>query len=180
MKHFCTEALARGSERPANEVPQAAAPASTFLVDCNAYRRKPLEYKTVSEALDDNRVVSVTREADGTFCVEERCDEYYRAYLTREQLLAWADELRALAGMPNTQGERALPEAPGSPSSVAERSSALATGPALPEWMNTPEKRRRIWAWMALAAAFVGDDERAGEYERHAQREDAECAVPIV
>lgn len=50
---------------------------------------------------------------------------------------------------------------------------------ALPEWMDTPEKRRRIWAWQALAAAFVGDEEGSKEYEQHALREDAKCAVPI-
>lgn len=87
--------------KPTGEAPLAAAIGSAFLVDCNAYGKEPLEYKTISEALADNRIVNVTKEYDGRFCVEEGCDNYFRGYLTREQLLAWSDELRALAGMPN-------------------------------------------------------------------------------
>ena len=71
---------------------------SSHLLDCNAYGKKLVEYKTISQALDDNRIVSVTKQPDGRFQVTERCDDYYSGYLTREQLLAWSDELRTLAG----------------------------------------------------------------------------------
>lgn len=54
-----------------------------------------------------------------------------------------------------------------------------AAGSAAPaDWMATPEKRREIWAWMGLAAAFVGDEERAKLYFNYAAREDAKCAEP--
>jgi hypothetical protein len=83
----------------------AATACSAYLVDCNAYGKEPLEYKTISKALADNRIVSVSKEDDGTFCVEEGCDNYFCGYLTREQLLAWAEELKALAGMLNDQAQ---------------------------------------------------------------------------
>jgi hypothetical protein len=46
--------------------------------------------------------------------------------------------------------------------------------------MDTPEKRRRIWAWQAIAAAFVGNVEWMEECEKHARREDANCKLPLV
>jgi hypothetical protein len=82
---------------------------SAHLVDCNAYGKELVEYQTISQALDDNRIVSVTKEPDGRFQVTERCDDYFSGYLTREQLLAWADELRALAGAPNGEFRRTDP-----------------------------------------------------------------------
>jgi hypothetical protein len=78
--------------------PKTASEGSAHLVDCNAYWQEPLEYKTISEALADNRIVSVTKEEDGRFRVEEMCDQCFAGYLTREQLIAWAHELRAMAG----------------------------------------------------------------------------------
>ena len=57
---------------------------------------------------------------------------------------------------------------------------ATTTGSALPDWMDTPEKRRRIWAWQAIAAAFVGNVEWMEECEKHARREDANCKLPLV
>lgn len=52
---------------------------------------------TVQEALKDAKVMSVKRLPDGRFRVREECDGYYGAWLTQEQLLALADELRAMA-----------------------------------------------------------------------------------
>jgi hypothetical protein len=96
-----TPANAESVGKPTGEAPLAATTGSAHLVDCNAYGKELVEYPTISEALDDNRIVSVTKQPDGRFQVLERCDDYYSSYLTREQLLAWADELRALAGAPN-------------------------------------------------------------------------------
>lgn len=70
---------------------------SKYLVDCDQHGLGPLEYPTVSEALADNRVVKITKREDGRFDVREMCDEWARANLTREQLLAWAEELKVLA-----------------------------------------------------------------------------------
>ena len=53
--------------------------------------------ETLLDALDKARVFSVTKQETGLFQIEESCDGYYSAFLTREQLLALADELRALA-----------------------------------------------------------------------------------
>ena len=55
------------------------------------------ECDTIGEALREDRVVEVTKEEDGRFRVEECCDRYFAAILTKEQLIAWADELRELA-----------------------------------------------------------------------------------
>lgn len=54
--------------------------------------------KTLLDALDEARVFNVSKEETGRFRLEESCDRYFFAVLTREQLLALADELRALAG----------------------------------------------------------------------------------
>lgn len=59
--------------------------------------RGDCEYETVLDALHDFRVVSVRGNKDGTFTVCEECDDYYSITLTKEQLIALADELRSLA-----------------------------------------------------------------------------------
>ena len=69
-----------------------------YLVDCDAYGREILKYDSISEALADNRVVKITKMEDGRFKVREMCDEYFSARLTRDQLIAWAEELTELAG----------------------------------------------------------------------------------
>lgn len=81
----------------------ASATGSAYLVDCDQYGKEPLEYPTISEALAGNRVVKITKLEAGRFEVREMCDEWASANLTREQLLAWAEELKALAGMPNKE-----------------------------------------------------------------------------
>ncbi len=52
---------------------------------------------SILDTLKDANVMTIKRQPDGTFRVRERCDRYYAVYLTREQMLAWADELRAIA-----------------------------------------------------------------------------------
>lgn len=54
------------------------------------------DYPSVLAALKDAGVMTVKIMPDGRFRVRERCDRYYSVYLTREQVLAWADELRAM------------------------------------------------------------------------------------
>lgn len=54
--------------------------------------------ETLLGALDEARVFNVSKEETGRFRIEESCDNWFFAVLTREQLLALADELRALAG----------------------------------------------------------------------------------
>ena len=39
------------------------------------------------------------------------------------------------------------------------------------EEIKKPEYRLKIWAYLALAAAFVGDEERMNEYAALAERE---------
>lgn len=56
----------------------------------------PPKGETVLGALDDARVFKVKATEDGRFRFRELCDDYYRAILTREQVLLLADELRAL------------------------------------------------------------------------------------
>ncbi len=55
------------------------------------------EFPTISAALSAKRVVSIALQKDGKFCIEEGCDGYYAVTLTPEQLIAWADEIKALA-----------------------------------------------------------------------------------
>lgn len=50
---------------------------------------------TVLEVLKEARVLTV-KQVPGGFRFRERCDRYYQIVLTREQVLALADELRAL------------------------------------------------------------------------------------
>lgn len=64
-------------------------------IDCWAYG--PVEAETVSEALAQNRVISVKPTDDGNFDVREMCDEYYGATLTADQLAEWGKELISLS-----------------------------------------------------------------------------------
>lgn len=50
---------------------------------------------TVLEVLKEARVLTV-KQVPGGFRFRERCDRYYQVVLTREQVLALADDLRAL------------------------------------------------------------------------------------
>ena len=52
--------------------------------------------ETLLEALHYARIFSVEKKEDGRFCFRESCDDYFCAILTKEQVLALADELRAL------------------------------------------------------------------------------------
>lgn len=53
--------------------------------------------ETVLDALDEARVFAVEATDDRSFLFVERCDDYYRVILTKEQVLLLADELRSLA-----------------------------------------------------------------------------------
>lgn len=52
--------------------------------------------ETVLAALEDAEVFAVEAIGDGRFRFMEQCHGYYRAILTKEQVLLLADELRAL------------------------------------------------------------------------------------
>ena len=53
--------------------------------------------KDLLHALDESRVFNVTKTDDGRFCFQESCDRWFSAKLTKEQVLALAEELRTLA-----------------------------------------------------------------------------------
>jgi hypothetical protein len=53
------------------------------------------DYPSVLDALREANVMTI-KPMDGHSRVRERCDRYYQIYLTRDQVLAWADELRAM------------------------------------------------------------------------------------
>ena len=53
--------------------------------------------ETLLGALDKAMVFNVGRVKTGLFRIQESCDRYFYAILTREQMLALADELRAMA-----------------------------------------------------------------------------------
>ena len=52
---------------------------------------------TVLEAMENAEIFKVTPLHDGMFLVDVLCDYYFRAYLTKDQLLALAEELRVMA-----------------------------------------------------------------------------------
>ena len=52
---------------------------------------------TVLEAMENAEIFKVTPLHDGMFLVDVLCDYYFRAYLTKSQILALAEELRAMA-----------------------------------------------------------------------------------
>ena len=52
--------------------------------------------KTILDALDEARIFNVEKADDGRIIFEESCDRYFSAKLTKAQVLALADELRAL------------------------------------------------------------------------------------
>jgi len=51
-------------------------------------------YPTMLRALERESVFSVEHRKDGMFRVREACDDYFCVYLTREQVLTLADEIR--------------------------------------------------------------------------------------
>lgn len=65
-------------------------------LDGECSNTKPKD-ETVLAALEDARVFAVKATKDGKFRFRERCDDYFSAILTKEQVLLLADELRALA-----------------------------------------------------------------------------------
>ncbi len=52
---------------------------------------------TVLEAMENAEIFKVTPLHDGMFLVDVLCDYYFRAYLTKAQILALAEELRVMA-----------------------------------------------------------------------------------
>lgn len=52
--------------------------------------------ETMLEIMEECRVFTVYKEGD-EFEIVESCDQYFRVNLTKEQLLALADEIKALA-----------------------------------------------------------------------------------
>ena len=78
-------------------------------IDCNAYGKELLEYKTVLDGLSDNKILIVEREKDGMFRVAEGCDNYFSARLTAKQLAALGRELIELSNV-TVQGTRHLVE----------------------------------------------------------------------
>jgi hypothetical protein len=52
---------------------------------------------SVLDALENAEIFKVSQLHDGRFLVDVLCDYYFRAYLTKAQILALAEELRAMA-----------------------------------------------------------------------------------
>lgn len=55
------------------------------------------EYPTVLEGLADNRILKITREPNGEFCLTEGCDDYFFVHLTSDQLSTLGHELIELS-----------------------------------------------------------------------------------
>jgi hypothetical protein len=69
----------------------------------------PAEHASILEALYAERIFSIKKTETG-FKLTECCDEFFSLDLTREQLLALADEIRDFATEPTT-----VPQQPASP-----------------------------------------------------------------
>jgi hypothetical protein len=52
---------------------------------------------TMLEAIADAMIFDIEKSIDGRFFMQEACDYHFNCYLTKEQLLQLADELKALA-----------------------------------------------------------------------------------
>ena len=52
---------------------------------------------SILDGLYEKQVCSVSRMPDGRWRVEDRCDEYFAAILTTDQLRQWGEELIALS-----------------------------------------------------------------------------------
>jgi hypothetical protein len=50
----------------------------------------------VLDLLRSERVLEVCRTDEGEFCFTEKCDQWFHAVLTKEQVLELAEELRAM------------------------------------------------------------------------------------
>lgn len=94
-----------------------------FLVDCDPYNGELREYSTITGALAENRILKITVEQDGRFLLREMGDEYFVARLTREQLIAWSEELRALADTQNVPVD--LPDTAAQDSASKSKSPAV-------------------------------------------------------
>lgn len=70
-----------------------------ITLDCNAPLHNSFSYETVSSALNGAHIVSINKTSDGRFHLVEGCDEHYEAYLTKDQFLAWIEELKQLADL---------------------------------------------------------------------------------
>lgn len=56
------------------------------------------EYPTVSQGLLQNNIIKIRNNENGEFVLTEQCDDYFDVTLSRDEFLAWIEELKALAG----------------------------------------------------------------------------------
>ena len=56
-------------------------------------------YSSILEGLLGERVLEIKPKPEG-FRVREQCDDYFYVYLTRDQMLTLADEIRVMADLP--------------------------------------------------------------------------------
>ena len=73
---------------------------SKYKIDARLPNGVLYECDTIGDGLRCNNVIAVEKYEEGNqsgFLVSEQCDNYYDVLLTKEQLLAWAEELRELA-----------------------------------------------------------------------------------
>lgn len=61
------------------------------------YSGKQQEYETLVEAIRDQGVLKIEKQANGSFRLIERCDEFFYIDLKPDQLKAWAKELEKMA-----------------------------------------------------------------------------------
>jgi len=66
---------------------------------------QPVEYDTLIEALDNQRVMTVEAK-EGGFEIGEACDNYFSVRLTPDQLRALGEELIAFAHASNAADQR--------------------------------------------------------------------------
>lgn len=60
------------------------------------YGKESSSYKTILEALSENRVFNIKLE-QGKFRIKEGCDNFYDLYLTPEQMKELGEEIIALS-----------------------------------------------------------------------------------
>jgi len=53
--------------------------------------------ESIIDILKDNKIISISKDKNGIFTIEEECDNYYRVNLTKNQMISLSKEIQLLA-----------------------------------------------------------------------------------
>ena len=64
---------------------------------CNSKKNNTASGDSLLDALSEARIFSITKTDQGDFVIMENCDDYFRAVLTKEQMIDLSDEIKEFA-----------------------------------------------------------------------------------